>query len=199
MSIFSNLISYKSNYLSLLLALIPMSFIAGNMIININILFLILSSIFFFHKKVFKLKFFILDKLILLYFSIILASALINDHYFYSIDPSDELQRGILYTTFKSVLFLKYLLLYLVVRFLVENRIVNLKFFFITCLFSTAFVSIDIFYQLLLLCLDNDMVVVLYCFEYSLLKRLVVMLLNPRSHLISPLNFSKKHPSTYVK
>ena len=59
--------------------------------------------------------------------------------------------------------------------------------------------DIDIFYQLLLLCLDNDMVVVLYCFEYSLLKRLVVMLLNPRSHFISPLNFSKKYPNTYIE
>ena len=81
MSSFSKINLNKENYLSLLLALFPFSFIAGNMIININIILLISSAIVLFKKDVFKLKFF-LDKLIFAYFFIILITAVINDFYF---------------------------------------------------------------------------------------------------------------------
>ena len=68
MSLFSKIdLNYK-NYLSLLLALIPISFIAGNMIININIILIILSSLILFKYEIFKIKYFFLDKLFFLYF-----------------------------------------------------------------------------------------------------------------------------------
>ena len=68
MSLFSKINLNKENYLSLLLALFPLSFIAGNMIININIILLISSAIILFKKEVFKLKNFFIDKLIFIYF-----------------------------------------------------------------------------------------------------------------------------------
>ena len=55
----------KTNYFSFLLALMPLSFIAGNMIININVLILIFSSLIFFYSRLLKMKFYLIDKLFL--------------------------------------------------------------------------------------------------------------------------------------
>ena len=68
MYLLSNLKLSKSTFFSLLLALMPFSFIAGNMIININLIFIIFSAIILFNKSLLKIKLFFLDKLILLYF-----------------------------------------------------------------------------------------------------------------------------------
>ena len=64
----------KTNYFSYLLALFPLAFIAGNMIININIIIIILSSLIFFKKKIFKTKYYFLDTLILLFFTLLIIS-----------------------------------------------------------------------------------------------------------------------------
>ena len=146
MSSFSKINLNKENYLSLLLALFPFSFIAGNMIININIILLISSAIVLFKKDVFKLKIFFLDKLIFAYFFIILITAVINDFYFFSERIS---WKGYFSTMLKSVFFLKYLLLYVVIRFLTEKNIFQFKQFFILSTLAVLFVSLDIFFQFL--------------------------------------------------
>ena len=145
MNLFSSLSRYRENYFSILLALLPFSYIAGNMIININIILIILSTILIFRKNLFKLKFFLIDKLILSFFTLIIISGIINDYYFYT----EKLEwLGYFSTTLKSILFLKYLFLYLCLRFLFENDFLNLKLFFIGCLISSLFVCFDLFYQL---------------------------------------------------
>ena len=145
MNLFSSLSRYRENYFSILLALLPFSYIAGNMIININIILIILSTILIFRKNLFQLKFFIIDKLILSFFTLIIISGIINDYYFYT----EKLEwLGYFSTTLKSILFLKYLFLYLCLRFLFENDFLNLKLFFIGCLISSLFVCFDLFYQL---------------------------------------------------
>ncbi len=146
MYLLSNLKLSKSTFFSLLLALMPFSFIAGNMIININLIFIIFSAIILFNKSLFKIKLFFLDKLILLYFFLIILTGAINDYYFFVQEMS---WKGYFSTILKSILFLKYLFLYIILRYLIEEKFVNLKFFFISCLLATVFVSIDIFYQLL--------------------------------------------------
>ena len=136
----------KSNYLSLLLSLMPLSFIAGNMIININIILLIVSAILIFGKKIFEIEFFFLDKIIILFFILILLTAFVNDYYFYTIKLA---WKGYFSTITKSIFFFKYLLLYIILRFLIEKEVIKLKFFFITCSLSSLFVSFDVIYQFL--------------------------------------------------
>ena len=114
----------KENYLSLILAFFPISFIAGNMIININIILLIISVLIIFKSEILKIKFFFLDRLLLAYFVLILFMAIINDYYFYVTFHG----KGIF--SFKIHLFLRYLLLYIILRFLIEKKIINLKFFY---------------------------------------------------------------------
>ena len=116
----------KNNYFNILLGLVPLSFIAGNMLININIILIILLSLIFFGKDLFKINFFLIDKLLFLFFLLVLATGIINDYYFYSIKLS---WKGYYATILKSILFTKYLLLYISLRYLLEKNILNLKLF----------------------------------------------------------------------
>ena len=143
MNFFSNLQLAKENYFNLLIGLIPVSFIAGNMLININILIIIFSALIVFGKNLFKINYFFLDKIIFLFFILILFTGVYNDIEFF-ID--NAFPKGI-HTILKSIFFLKYLLLYIVIRSLVEKKNLNLKFFFISCAFFSLFVCFDIFYQ----------------------------------------------------
>ena len=130
-------------YFNLMLGLLPLSFIAGNMIININIILIIVSSFIFFGKQILKIKYFILDKIIIAFFLLVLFTGFLNDLYFYS----NQIGNNFFITTIKSFFFLKYFFLYLSLRFLIEKEIINLKVFFICCSISSVFVCFDILYQ----------------------------------------------------
>ena len=132
----------KTSLLSILLALMPFSFIAGNMLININLILLIVTSFIFYKGKVFKINFHFLDKLIICFFIFILFTGFYNYFFF-------DLEGIISYlaSPLKSIFFVKYLVFYLVVRFLIEKDIINLKLFFIFCSISVLFVSLDIILQ----------------------------------------------------
>ncbi len=147
MNLFSNYQFTKSNIFGFLISLLPISFIAGNMIININVIILILSSIILYGKNTFRINYFFLDKAILTFFAFIVITGIYNDFNLYTNYNDFYSYRGNFATTIKSILFLKYLLLYIVLRFLIEHKNVSLNFFLITCSLSSLFVCFDIFYQ----------------------------------------------------
>jgi len=133
----------KNSYFNLLLSLMPLSFIAGNMIININTILIILSTLILFRGDIFKTKFFLIDKIIFIFFGFIIFTALFNDIFILN-----KLSWGTAYaTTLRSVLFLKYLLLYISIKFLIEKDYINFKLFFISCSLASLFVCFDIIYQ----------------------------------------------------
>jgi O-antigen ligase len=146
-------LTYKKNFhqkfFSLLISLIPLSFIAGNLVINLNISLIIVFSLIFFWKDVFKIEYFFLDKLIFSYFILILITGIYNDYNLFINFNEFSSFRGSYATTLKSFLFLRYFLLYIILRYLIEKNLVNFKIFFIVCAFTSIFVSLDIFYQLL--------------------------------------------------
>ncbi len=144
MSFISNYRLYLSGYFNLLLGLMPISFIAGNMLININLLLLVLSTIFFFKKELLKIEYFFLDKVIISFFTLVIVTGVINDYHFYL----EKLEwKGYFTGIIKSLFFLKYLLLYITVKFLIQKNILKLKIFFISCSIASLFVCFDIFYQ----------------------------------------------------
>ena len=134
---------FKIIFLNTLIFLIPLSFILGNTIININIILIILSSIVFFKKRLFQIKFFFFDKLLLSFFLLIQFTGFYNGIYFYVNDLWPSTFSAIL----KSISFLRFFLLYIVIRFLISKDYLNFKYFFISSAFFSLFVSIDIFYQ----------------------------------------------------
>ena len=142
MHFFSIPYNLKINFLSILLALMPISFIAGNMIININLVLILITSLFFYGKKIFEFDYLFLDKLIIGYFLFIIFTGCFN-YFLYDLENI----HSFIVSPIKSILFLKYLVLYLIIRSLVSKRLINLKLFFISSAISTIFVSLDIFYQ----------------------------------------------------
>ena len=93
---------------------------------------------------VFSLKYFFLDNLFFAFFFLVLLTGIINDYYFYSISLA---WKGYFATIVKSIFFLKYLLLYIVLRYLIETNTLNFKYFFTSCTLTSVFVSFDIIYQ----------------------------------------------------
>ncbi len=132
----------QKDFLNILLAILPLSFIAGNMIINLNIILLIVISLIFFRQNVFNIKYCFIDKIIFTYFLFIIFSSFYN-YYFYSLDTVTKN----ITTPLKSILFLKYLFLYIVLRFLIEKNLINLKLFFTIASLASIFVCLDIFFQ----------------------------------------------------
>ncbi len=130
----------KTNIISVLIALIPLSFILGNPAININIVLIIIYGLFANRMSVFKIKYLFFDKLIFGFFLISVLSFLIN---------SFESQKIEEYYFLKTFTFLRYLLLYCVLRFYFDMKKIDFSLFLISCSILVSFVCLDLFYQLL--------------------------------------------------
>ena len=76
-----NLISIINinQFLSLLVGIMPLSFMVGNMAININTILLILIPVIIYGKDIFRIKIYILDRIIISYFLLILVTGIINN------------------------------------------------------------------------------------------------------------------------
>ena len=134
----------KTYFLNILICFIPISFIAGNLIINLNILFIIILTIVFYSNEVFKLKLNVFDKLIIFFFSYILLIALVSS---YSNLYSEKLTKDFT-ILIKTLSFFRFLIFYFVMKFLINREIINFKFFFISCTACTIFVCLDILFQI---------------------------------------------------
>ena len=58
----------KEFFINILIITLPFSFIAGNLIINLNVLLIILFSLAFYGLKVFEKKLENIDKIIIIFF-----------------------------------------------------------------------------------------------------------------------------------
>lgn len=140
-SIFFNKIN-QYLIINILFSFLVISFIAGNLVLNLNILFLIIFSIIFFKKKIISFKFELVDKVVLILFLYIPINGFFNNLNLYLDGSTKD------FTIFiKSLLYLRFLILYLVINFLVGQRIINFKYFFFTAFGAIIFVSLDIIYQ----------------------------------------------------
>lgn len=140
---------YKSDLINIIFCLYPIAFILGNLFININTMLLILISIFFFKKKIFSIPFSNFDKLfvaIFIYTFFVMVFNLTKLEYFSEIKVTHfENPKTFLFT--KSIFFFRYLLLFFIIKFLISNKIINFKNFFLISTLACLFVCFDIFYQ----------------------------------------------------
>ena len=148
---FKNLINNRKKeenlLLSLILSVFPLAFILGNTIINLTIILFIVISLYFYKSLIFKINYSTLDKLIFSFFALILFSGIFNDIKTYIVQNDFSVWRGPIYTTVKSIFFIRFFLLYLVIKFLIDKKKISLKFFFISASFFSLFVCLDIFIQ----------------------------------------------------
>ena len=133
----------KNYIINILLSFIPISFVAGNLILNLNILLILFCSFVFYGREILKINLFYLDKLIILFFAYLLIVGLYNNIYvnYISLSIND-------FTIInKTLLFFRFLFLYFILRYLVEKELINFKLLFFSCGLSTLFVSLDLVYQ----------------------------------------------------
>ena len=128
--------------INLLLSLLPISFIAGNLVINLNLILIILAALLFWKKDFFKIEILLIDKLLILLFLFSILTSLINFNNFLSSDPVLTKENLI-----KSVAYLRYLLFYFSIRLIIEKNYFNVKTFFISSSICVIFVTLDLFLQ----------------------------------------------------
>ena len=130
----------RTFFVNCLLGLIPISFILGNLAINLNIVLIIFSALYIFirNRSHFDIVFF--DKLILIYFFYILSIGIFK----YTVSIQSEHADQII---IKSISYLRYLMFYFAIRFLIDKNLINLKIFFYVSSLCVLFVSLDIIYQ----------------------------------------------------
>lgn len=127
---------------NILFLLFPLSIILGNFAININLILIsLIGSWYFFIKKI-KIKFNFYDKLIFLFFFYSILSLLIN--FLESYLANSIFEKFIFYKTF---FFLRYLIFYISIRVLIEEKILNINYFIISCSFFVFVVCLDIYIQ----------------------------------------------------
>jgi len=143
MILFSTKILNKYFIINSLFSLLIFSFIAGNLVLNLNVILLIISSIFFFKKKIFQFKIDLFDKILITLFIYILLCGALNNIYYYKEGLIDDFSIFL-----KSLLFLRFLFFYFVVKFLIIENIINFKIFFLAAFVGVTFVCLDIVYQL---------------------------------------------------
>ena len=132
----------KKNIINILFGLIPVSFIAGNLLININIILIILSSIFFYKKNLFKINFSKIDKLVTIFFTYLVFLGFISTTYKYFYENLNDFT-----VLIKSITFLRFLILYLIIKYLLKNNILNLKYFLFSCAVSVSVIIFDVIFQ----------------------------------------------------
>lgn len=134
--------NYHIIIINILFLLFPLSTILGNFAINVNLILLsLIGSWFFFIKKV-KIKFNFCDKLIFLFFLYSILSSLIN--FLESQLASSIFEKFILY---KTIFFFRYFIFYISIRILIEEKILSINYFLISCSFFVFVVCLDIYIQ----------------------------------------------------
>lgn len=134
---------FKTYFINTLFILIPINNIIGNLALNANVVLLIISVIFFYGFSVFKFKFLIVDKLIIFFFIYILAIGFFNNIYGYYFEKNIDDFKIVI----KSLAYLRYLFLYLIIRFLINENIINFKIFFISVTVIISLLCLDLIFQ----------------------------------------------------
>ncbi len=133
----------KEKILSILIGILPISYIFGTLIVNINIILIVFSGIiiFFKGKRVVVTN---IDLLVILFFLYVLYTGIYNT---IEINFFKQNEKGDFYILNKSIFFLRYLFLYFSIRLLIENKLINFKIIFYFYSIVVLFVIFDVIYQ----------------------------------------------------
>ena len=130
--------------INLTLAFFPISFILGNLIVNLNLILFCTLGIFYLRSKILTTKFNISIKIIFLLFFVIFFSTSLSFIKFLYIEGYEYVHLARLV---KSILFFRYFLMLIIIYLLSEHNILNFKYLFNSAAFSTLLVALDVIYQ----------------------------------------------------
>ena len=128
-------LSNLENFTNFLLSLMPISLIAGSLVVNLNIISFVIAGTVLIRKKGLALQINKIKLFLSAFFIFIIISSLIN----FSIVGQENI--------FKSIFLLRFLVLYFIIEILLVNNLLSLRKLFTVSLICTSFVSIDILIQ----------------------------------------------------
>jgi O-antigen ligase len=129
-------LAQKSNIFNFLFFLFPISYIVGNLGINLVVFLIILATLIIYNKEIFKFSNKNTVFLLLFFFSLVIVST-----FFYRFkNLNDD-------TLLKSFLYLRYFFLFVAVSHIIKKNDINFKYFFLSCLICSTFLSVDVIYQ----------------------------------------------------
>ena len=137
-----NIAKHNLTIINFFFLIFPLSVIIGNFAINLTVILLCVFTFIFHTKKILDFKLNIFDKIIIFFFLNTVIVLIIN--FFQSYFSGAVFPKII---TIKTLLYLRYLILYIILRVLVSNNILNLKWFSFMCAFYASFVCFDIIFQ----------------------------------------------------
>ncbi len=133
----------KKNISSIIIALIPFSYIIGTFAINTNIIIILVWALIIFIKgERFRIQ--KIDIIILIFFLYILLTSFLNTYEINFVGNNNNKNFAILN---KSLLFFRFFLLYIAIRLFKSNNLIDFKIIFYSFSLATVFVSIDIIFQ----------------------------------------------------
>lgn len=138
---FNTLIFNKIKLINFFIAILPLTMILGNLAININLIIICLLGIITYGKNILIINNKIIQHLIYAFFTLIILTTILNN---WKLATNDEIYKIHL---FKSLAYLRFLLFFLIINKLIEQKQFDINLFFISCGFFSFFVSIDILIQ----------------------------------------------------
>ena len=140
-----NIFNIRSiSYTNLIFAFLPISFILGNFIINLNLILLCILGIFHLKSKILTTKLDFTLKIIFLLFIVVFFStslSFIKSIYF------DGYEQNNLTRLIKSVFFFRFYIFLLIIYLLSEYNLINFKYFFLSAALSSFLISVDVIFQ----------------------------------------------------
>ena len=130
--------------INLTLAFFPISFILGNLIVNLNLVLFCILGIFYLRSKILTTKYNLSIKIIFLLFFVIFFSTSLSFIKFLYIEGYEYVHLARLV---KSIAFFRYFLMLIIIYLLSEHNILNFKYLFNSAAFSTLIIALDVIYQ----------------------------------------------------
>jgi len=127
--------------INILISLVPFTYILGNLLLNLNIFLILLISFFRFKFDIFRFKPTLIDSLVLIFFSYITINAFYNNYFNFSYVDNENI------ILFKALTYLRFLLLFLIIRLLIRHNQIKYKLIFFSFGFLALLVSVDIIFQ----------------------------------------------------
>lgn len=133
----------KQFIINVFIAFLPLALILGNLIVNINILLICFLGFFLYGKNIFFIKEKSYQYLIYIFFFYLILSTFANN--FLLFDSHSIYKQNFI----KSLFFLRFLLLFLIINKLIEKNELNFKLFFISCAFFSFLLATDVVIQII--------------------------------------------------
>ena len=135
------------NYLKFLFYSFPLFIFFSSFYLNAYVFIFIIYSLFFFFFNKIKINIVTLDYLIIFFFLSCLISSFINLNSLENFNIGGNKFKIEISAFVKSIFNFRFVILYIFVRNIIDNQLVNIKIFSITSLICTVFLSLNIFLQ----------------------------------------------------